>query len=90
MSFCAAIQETSNPIQSLDGHLPDIVCTDLPFSVAIYGHVCGLGKVKHREIPNGDRGDERNRVHYLSPLGFQAFRRAQREWVITLRFYGLA
>jgi DNA modification methylase len=34
----------------LGGDLAEMACCDPPFNVGIDGHVCGLGKVKHREF----------------------------------------
>lgn len=37
----------------LDGKTVDLVFTDPPYNVPIDGHVCGLGRVRHREFAMG-------------------------------------
>jgi DNA modification methylase len=37
----------------LDGERADLVFTDPPYNVPIDGHVCGLGRVRHREFAMG-------------------------------------
>ena len=37
----------------LDGACADLVFTDPPYNVAIDGHVCGLGRIRHREFAMG-------------------------------------
>jgi hypothetical protein len=37
----------------LDGACADLVFTDPPYNVPIDGHVCGLGRVRHREFAMG-------------------------------------
>ena len=37
----------------LDGGCADLVFTDPPYNVAIDGHVCGLGRIRHREFAMG-------------------------------------
>lgn len=37
----------------LEGERADLVFTDPPYNVAIDGHVCGLGRVRHREFAMG-------------------------------------
>jgi DNA modification methylase len=37
----------------LDGETVDLIFTDPPYNVPIDGHVCGLGRVRHREFAMG-------------------------------------
>ena len=37
----------------MDGKVADLIFTDPPYNVAIDGHVCGLGRVRHREFAMG-------------------------------------
>ena len=37
----------------LDGGPADLVFTDPPYNVPIDGHVCGLGRIRHREFAMG-------------------------------------
>jgi DNA modification methylase len=37
----------------LDGEQADLVFTDPPYNVPIDGHVCGLGRIRHREFAMG-------------------------------------
>lgn len=37
----------------LDGETADLIFTDPPYNVPIDGHVCGLGRVRHREFAMG-------------------------------------
>ncbi|MFZ3240195.1 MAG: hypothetical protein WA196_07245, partial [Pseudolabrys sp.] len=39
--------------QLLDGAKAEFVFTDPPYNVAIDGHVCGLGRIRHREFAMG-------------------------------------
>jgi DNA modification methylase len=48
--LCGDARNQQSYTRLLGGHLAEMVCTDPPFNVAIDGHVCGLGKVKHREF----------------------------------------
>jgi DNA modification methylase len=55
--------------QAFDGVLEDeradVVFTDPPYNVAIDGHVCGLGRIRHREFATG--------AGEMSRLAFTAF-----------------
>jgi DNA modification methylase len=51
----------------LQGERADHVFTDPPYNVPIDGHVCGLGRIRHREFAMG--------VGEMSPEGFTAFLR---------------
>jgi DNA modification methylase len=35
----------------MDGEKAEMVFTDPPYNVAIEGNVSGLGKIRHRDIP---------------------------------------
>jgi hypothetical protein len=48
--LCGDARNQQSYTRLLDGHLAEMICIDPPFNVAIDGHVCGLGKVKHREF----------------------------------------
>ncbi len=49
----------------LDGEMADLIFTDPPYNVPIDGHVCGLGRIRHREFAMG--------VGEMSPAEFTAF-----------------
>jgi DNA modification methylase len=51
----------------LDGEPADLVFTDPPYNVPIDGHVCGLGRIRHREFAMG--------TGEMSPEAFTAFLR---------------
>ena len=49
----------------LDGEKADLIFTDPPYNVPIDGHVCGLGRIRHREFAMG--------VGEMSPDAFTGF-----------------
>jgi DNA modification methylase len=49
----------------LDGETVDLIFTDPPYNVPIDGHVCGLGRVRHREFAMG--------AGEMSEMAFTAF-----------------
>jgi hypothetical protein len=49
----------------LDGENADLIFTDPPYNVPIDGHVCGLGRIRHREFAMG--------VGEMSPDAFTGF-----------------
>lgn len=49
----------------IEGERVRAVWSDPPYNVAVSGHVCGLGKVQHREFAMAS-GDEPGRVHCVS------------------------
>jgi DNA modification methylase len=51
----------------LQGERADLVFTDPPYNVPIDGHVCGLGRIRHREFAMG--------AGEMSPAAFTAFLR---------------
>jgi DNA modification methylase len=51
----------------LDGQEADLIFTDPPYNVPIDGHVCGLGRIRHREFAMG--------VGEMSPDAFTDFLR---------------
>lgn len=44
----ATIQEYYNTL--MNGHVARMIFTDPPYNVAVDGHICGSGKIKHREF----------------------------------------
>lgn len=48
--LCASALEESSYTTLLDGALAQIAFTDPPYNVAIDGHVCGNGAIKHEEF----------------------------------------
>jgi DNA modification methylase len=48
--ICGDATDPATYARLLDGAKAQMVFTDPPYNVAVDGHVCGLGKVKHREF----------------------------------------
>lgn len=47
---CGDARRSRDYATLLNGHAADLIFTDPPYNVAIDGHVCGLGSVRHREF----------------------------------------
>src|SRR5690348_5906250 len=48
--LCGDTRSAADLDRLMDGATADLVFTDPPYNVAIDGHVCGLGTIKHREF----------------------------------------
>ena len=48
--ICGDAREASDYDRLLDGERVDLVFTDPPYNVPIDGHVCGSGRIRHREF----------------------------------------
>ena len=48
--MCADARERDNVVAIMGGDEADIIFTDPPYNVPIDGHVCGLGRTRHREF----------------------------------------
>jgi DNA modification methylase len=51
--LCADAREPSSYDRLLNGEKAEFVFTDPPYNVPIDGHVCGLGRIRHREFAMG-------------------------------------
>jgi DNA modification methylase len=51
--LCGDARKPDDYARLLDGQQADIVFTDPPYNVPIDGHVCGLGRIRHREFAMG-------------------------------------
>jgi DNA modification methylase len=51
--LCGDARMAADYATLLDGERVDIVFTDPPYNVPVDGHVCGLGRVRHREFAMG-------------------------------------
>ena len=51
--LCADAREAAAYKRLLNGDKPEFVFTDPPYNVPIDGHVCGLGRIRHREFAMG-------------------------------------
>lgn len=51
--LCGDARQPDDYQRLLDGAKVDLVFTDPPYNVPIDGHVCGLGRVRHREFAMG-------------------------------------
>ena len=51
--LCGDAREAADYQRLLEGAKVDLVFTDPPYNVPIDGHVCGLGRVRHREFAMG-------------------------------------
>jgi len=51
--LCADARESSSYGRLLNGEKAEFVFTDPPYNVPIDGHVCGLGRIRHREFAMG-------------------------------------
>jgi len=65
--LCADSRNAESFAQLLQGERADLVFTDPPYNVPIDGHVCGLGRVRHREFAMG--------AGEMSPAAFTEFLR---------------
>lgn len=63
--LCGDARNADSYAGLLDGKTADMVFTDPPYNVPIDGHVCGLGKVRHREFAMG--------AGEMSEAGFTSF-----------------
>jgi DNA modification methylase len=51
--LCGDARDHRDYAAVLDGETVDLIFTDPPYNVPIDGHVCGLGRVRHREFAMG-------------------------------------
>lgn len=51
--LCGDAREPADYARLMGDHAADLVFTDPPYNVPIDGHVCGLGRVQHREFAMG-------------------------------------
>ena len=51
--LCGDAREPSHFATLMDAEQADIIFTDPPYNVPIDGHVCGLGRIRHREFAMG-------------------------------------
>lgn len=51
--LCGDARDAADYTALLDGETADLIFTDPPYNVPIDGHVCGLGRVRHREFAMG-------------------------------------
>jgi len=51
--LCGDAREAGDYQALLQGEAADLIFTDPPYNVPIDGHVCGLGRVRHREFAMG-------------------------------------
>jgi DNA modification methylase len=51
--LCGDSREATTFARLLDGEQADLIFTDPPYNVPIDGHVCGLGRIRHREFAMG-------------------------------------
>lgn len=51
--LCGDARRTADYERLLEGRQADLVFTDPPYNVPIDGHVCGLGRVRHRDFAMG-------------------------------------
>lgn len=51
--LCGDARVAADYAALLDGVVVDLIFTDPPYNVPIDGHVCGLGRVRHREFAMG-------------------------------------
>lgn len=63
--LCGDARDHSDYATVLAGEAVDLIFTDPPYNVPIDGHVCGLGRVRHREFAMG--------VGEMSEVTFTAF-----------------
>jgi DNA modification methylase len=52
--LCGDAREAGDYARVLEGQRAGLIFTDPPYNVPIDGHVCGLGRVRHREFAMGD------------------------------------
>jgi DNA modification methylase len=63
--ICGDSRATDTFKKLLEGEKADLIFTDPPYNVPIDGHVCGLGRIRHREFAMG--------VGEMSPGAFTGF-----------------
>lgn len=51
--LCGDARTPAAYLTLMGGHKADLIFTDPPYNVPIDGHVCGLGRVRHREFAMG-------------------------------------
>jgi DNA modification methylase len=51
--ICGDARQPDDYRRLLDGARADLIFTDPPYNVPIDGHVCGLGRIRHREFAMG-------------------------------------
>jgi DNA modification methylase len=51
--LCGDARRAEDYARLLDGAEADLIFTDPPYNVPIDGHVCGLGRIRHREFAMG-------------------------------------
>ena len=51
--ICGDARETAAYAALLDDEVVDLICTDPPYNVPIDGHVCGSGRIRHRNFAMG-------------------------------------
>ncbi len=64
--LCGDAREPAHYARLMGGQLADLVFTDPPYNVPIDGHVCGLGRVRHREFAMG--AGEMSKVQFIGFL----------------------
>jgi ParB-like nuclease domain len=52
--ICGDAREAGAYAALLDDEVVDLICTDPPYNVPIDGHVCGSGRIRHRNFAMGD------------------------------------
>ncbi len=74
--LCGDAREPAHYARLMGDQLADLVFTDPPYNVPIDGHVCGLGRIRHREFAMGaGEMSKRQFVGFLSDtLGASAER----------------
>lgn len=65
--LCADSRDPASFAQVLQDERADLIFTDPPYNVPIDGHVCGLGRIRHREFAMG--------AGEMSPAAFTEFLR---------------
>jgi DNA modification methylase len=63
--LCGDARDLENYPTLLKGERVDLIFTDPPYNVSIDGHVCGSGRIRHREFAMG--------VGEMSPREFENF-----------------
>ena len=88
--LCADSTQTSSFAALMQGDRADLVFTDPPYNVPIDGHVCGQGRIRHREFAMGagEMSQSAFTTFLVESLGGMAG--VCRGWRHRLRVYGLA